>query len=406
VIWSSTWVAIKIGLEDCPPLLGAGIRFAFAGLLLLGIAAARRRSLRTDGRLTAILALLPFALAYGLVYWGEQYIPSGLAAVLFGILPLYTALLGAVLLPDEPLRARLVVGILVAIGGLALAFAESADAGDPELALAGAAALALAPLGSALGNIAQKLRARSLEAVVLNGWAMLGGGLALLAVSGLGENWSELALSAETLGSIAYLAVAGSAVTFVGLTLLLRHISAQAMSFLALLLPFGALVFGAVLYGEDITLRALGGAALVGAGLLVAQGARRSGPRDESLTSPAGMSYAIVRVGGKQYRVEKGDSIVVDRLRADEGAKVDLEPLMYADGDKSVLDPGQLGKVKVRATVTGHERGKKIHGLKFKPKKGYKRRYGHRQDLTRLEIADIKVGASKRSAKKEDSDGS
>jgi drug/metabolite transporter (DMT)-like permease len=276
VIWSSTWVAIKIGLEDSPPLLGAGIRFALAGLLLLGIAAAWRRPLRTDFRLAAILALLPFALAYGLVYWGEQYIPSGLAAVVFGVLPLYTALLGAVLLPDDPLRARLVAGILVAIGGLALAFAESADVGDPELALVGAAALALAPLGAAFGNIAQKLRAGTLDAVVLNGWAMLGGGLALLAASALGENWSELALSAEAVGSIAYLAVIGSAVTFVGLTVLLRHISAQAMSFLALLLPFGALVFGAVLYGEDISLRALGGAALVGVGLVVAQGARRS----------------------------------------------------------------------------------------------------------------------------------
>ena len=287
VIWSSTWVAIKIGLEDSPPLLGAGIRFALAGLLLLGVAAAWRRPLRTDLRLAAVLALLPFALAYGLVYWGEQYIPSGLAAVLFGVLPLYTALLGAVLLPHEPLRARLVVGILVAIGGLTLAFAESADAGDPELALAGAAALALAPLGAASGNIAQKLRAGALDAVVLNGWAMLGGGLALLAASGLGENWSELALSAEAVGSIAYLAVIGSAVTFVGLTVLLRHISAQAMSFLALLLPFGALVFGAVLYGEDITLRALGGAALVGAGLVVAQGARRAGPEDESRAARA-----------------------------------------------------------------------------------------------------------------------
>ena len=118
------------------------------------------------------------------------------------------------------------------------------------------------------------------------------------------------------------------------------------------------------------------------------------------------MSYAIVKVGGKQYRVEEGDSIVVDRMRADEGDKVDLVPLMFADGDKSILDPGDLGKIKVRATVTGHERGKKIHGLKFKPKRGYKRRYGARADLTRLEIADIKVGAAKRSAKKEEeSDG-
>jgi drug/metabolite transporter (DMT)-like permease len=289
VIWSSTWVAIKIGLEDSPPLLGAGIRFALAGLLLLGIASAWRRPLRTDLRLAAVMALLPFALAYGLVYWGEQYIPSGLAAVLFGVMPLYTALLGAVLLPDEPLRARLVVGILVAIGGLALAFAESADSGHPELAVAGAAALALSPLGAALGNIAQKLRAGTLDAVVLNGWAMLGGGLALLSASGLGEDWGELALTAEAIGSIAYLAVVGSAVTFVGLTVLLRQISAQAMSFLALLLPFGALLFGAVLYGEDITWRALGGAALVGAGLLLAQGVRRARRREESLHSPAGV---------------------------------------------------------------------------------------------------------------------
>jgi large subunit ribosomal protein L21 len=119
------------------------------------------------------------------------------------------------------------------------------------------------------------------------------------------------------------------------------------------------------------------------------------------------MSYAIVRVGGKQYRVEKGDSIVVDRLSANEGDAVDLEPLLYADGENSVLDPGQLGRVTVQATVTGHERGKKIHGLKFKPKKGYKRRYGHRADLTRLEIAAIKVGAAKRRAQKqEDEDGS
>lgn len=275
VIWSSTWVAIKIGLEDCPPLLGAGMRFALAGLLLLGLAAARRQSLRTDARLAAVLALLPFALAYGLVYWGEQYIPSGLAAVLFGVLPLYTAVLGSLLLPDEPLRARLVVGILIAIGGLALAFAESADTGDPELALLGAAALALAPFGASMGNISLKLRAGTLDAVVLNGWAMLAGGLLLLVASALGEDWGDLAWTAESVGSIAYLAVIGSAVPFVGLTILLRHISAQATSFLAMLLPFGALIFGATLYSEEITLRALGGAVLVSAGLLVAQAARR-----------------------------------------------------------------------------------------------------------------------------------
>jgi large subunit ribosomal protein L21 len=121
------------------------------------------------------------------------------------------------------------------------------------------------------------------------------------------------------------------------------------------------------------------------------------------------VSYAIVRVGGKQYRVEEGDSILVDRMSANEGDNVNLEPLLFADGDKSVLDSGELGRVKIQAVVTGHEKGKKIHGLKFKPKRGYKRRYGARSHLTRLEISSIKAGArrsSQKAAKENDEDGS
>jgi large subunit ribosomal protein L21 len=102
--------------------------------------------------------------------------------------------------------------------------------------------------------------------------------------------------------------------------------------------------------------------------------------------------YAIVKVGGRQFRVASGDSIVVDRLSAKEGDKLNLEPLLFRpDGNKAaVFEGADLEKVKVEATVSGHERGKKIHVLKFKPKRGYKRRTGHRSDLTRLEIGEIK----------------
>jgi large subunit ribosomal protein L21 len=103
--------------------------------------------------------------------------------------------------------------------------------------------------------------------------------------------------------------------------------------------------------------------------------------------------YAIVKAGGKQYRVEKGDFLLVDRMAEDEGAKVTLEPLLLAGDDKDpVFGGNDLGKVKVEAVVRGHERGKKIHVLKFKPKHGYKKRMGARADLTRLEISDIKRG--------------
>jgi large subunit ribosomal protein L21 len=116
--------------------------------------------------------------------------------------------------------------------------------------------------------------------------------------------------------------------------------------------------------------------------------------------------YAIVKTGGKQYRVETGDSIVVDRLHADEGAKVALDPLLFVDGDKSVFEGADLEKVKVEAVVQGHERGPKIRVLKFKPKRGYRKRTGHRSELTRLEIGDIKLLSRKPAAKKETENGS
>ncbi len=268
-------MAIKIGLEDVPPLLGAGIRFAIAGAGLLLVAKAMRRPLKTDTRLAAILGLLPFAAAYGLIYWGEQYVPSGLAAVLFGVMPLYSATLAAVALANEPLRPRLVAGIAVAIGGLALAFGESLELGHAEWALLAATACAVAPLASAIGNVAIKRRGNTLDPIVLNGWAMLGGGLLLLVASAPTEDWAQAVWTSQAVGSIAYLAFVGSAVTFVTLTILLRELPAVTMSYITLLLPFGALVFGAALYDEHITAAALGGAALVAGGLLIAQWPRR-----------------------------------------------------------------------------------------------------------------------------------
>ncbi|HYI79328.1 MAG TPA: 50S ribosomal protein L21 [Thermoleophilaceae bacterium] len=111
--------------------------------------------------------------------------------------------------------------------------------------------------------------------------------------------------------------------------------------------------------------------------------------------------YAIVKVGGKQYRVEKGDSLLVDRMPDDEGAKVALRPLLFKDdSDDAVFASSDLEKVKVEAVVKSHERGPKIHVLKFKPKRGYKRRMGHRSDLTRLEIGDIKLLGRKPAAAK------
>jgi large subunit ribosomal protein L21 len=129
-------------------------------------------------------------------------------------------------------------------------------------------------------------------------------------------------------------------------------------------------------------------------------------------------TYAVIETGGKQYRVEKGTTLLVDRLSAKEGDKVDLRPVAFRD--KEMVLGKDLEKVKVEAKVEGHERGPKLRVFKYRPKKGYRKRAGHRSELTRLEITDVKMlsrkpatkstgtrsTARKPAAKKEQDDGS
>jgi large subunit ribosomal protein L21 len=112
--------------------------------------------------------------------------------------------------------------------------------------------------------------------------------------------------------------------------------------------------------------------------------------------------YAIVKTGGKQYRVEEGQALLVERLPDADGAKISLEPLLYVDGT-NVVDGDELDKVRVDAKVLAHERGPKLRIVKFKPKRGYKRRTGHRQDLTRIEVTTIKLGTRRRAASAKES---
>jgi large subunit ribosomal protein L21 len=108
--------------------------------------------------------------------------------------------------------------------------------------------------------------------------------------------------------------------------------------------------------------------------------------------------YAIVKTGGKQYRVERGQTLLVERLAVDEGGDVALEPILYRS-EEAVFDAAGLKKVKVTAKVLAHERGEKLRVFKFKPKRGYKRRNGHRQELTRIEVTDISLGGAAKPSK-------
>jgi large subunit ribosomal protein L21 len=109
--------------------------------------------------------------------------------------------------------------------------------------------------------------------------------------------------------------------------------------------------------------------------------------------------YAVVETGGKQYKVEEGSSLLVDRIDAKQGEKISLRPLMFRDGEV-LVGAKELATVKVEATVAEHLRGPKIKVFKYKAKKGYRRRAGHRSELTKLEVTSLKAG-KKAAAKKE-----
>ena len=108
--------------------------------------------------------------------------------------------------------------------------------------------------------------------------------------------------------------------------------------------------------------------------------------------------YAIVKTGGKQYRVERGQRLLVERLAVEEGSDVALEPILYRS-EEAVFDKAGLAKVKVTAKVVAHVRGEKLRVFKFKPKRGYKRRTGHRQELTQIEVTEISASSAKSAAK-------
>ncbi|MGH2978921.1 MAG: 50S ribosomal protein L21 [Solirubrobacterales bacterium] len=110
------------------------------------------------------------------------------------------------------------------------------------------------------------------------------------------------------------------------------------------------------------------------------------------------MTYAIIDIGGKQYRVEEGDSVLVDRVGEDEGAKVSPRAVLYADGKTAVMDGADLGKVRIDAVVAEHVKGPKLRVNTYRPKKRFKRRMGHRSALSRLEIRKIRGPAAAKAA--------
>ncbi len=266
VIWSSTWLVIKVGLRDLPPISYVAIRFVLAIGVLVAISAGRVRMLparREDYTLLAFTGVLMFAVNYGLLFWGELHVSSGLAAVLQATIPIFGLVFGHFLLPAEPLRWQRLAGAIVAVGGVAAICARLLDF-NGLLAFWGGLGIVVGSACAAYSNVLMKARAIPLAPAMIAAWQMIFGTAPMVVAGWIVEgnpvhfHWTVLAIFC-----LLYLAVIGSALAFLLLYWLLPRMKLANLQTISLITPPGAIAIGWLAGGERLSASFLFGTALV-----------------------------------------------------------------------------------------------------------------------------------------------
>lgn len=287
LIWGSTWLFIKLGLQALPPLTFAAIRFIISCAIVFAIIRIRGIQLpraRANWILLAITGILSFACNYGLVFWGEQHISSGLAAVLQATLPAFGLVFAHLHLPSERLSWARIGGVVLGVCGVGVVFSNQlAIAGT--MALAGCVALILSAMFAAYSNVLVKAYGKNMDPAVLAAGQMLFGLLVLLLVgiplegNPLRYHWTPVAFIA-----LLYLAVVGTVIAFLLYYWLVLNMDVTKSMLIALVTPVVAVLLGMIVLDEQIGWRTLAGGAMImlGIAMIVVRKARK---REETLTT-------------------------------------------------------------------------------------------------------------------------
>ena len=277
IIWGSTWLAIRIGLEGAPPFLSASLRFAVASVVLVLLAVVFRSKWpqnRTEWALVGFVGVVLFTADYGLIYWGENNgVESGLSAILFATFPLQTALVANAYLKAERFTAQKLLGIGVGFGGVVLIFRSQLGTAGLEKVFP-MLSIVLAATCAAFATVAVKRWGHDTEPISFNAAAMAVGAAGLATVSLITREPWGIPTWPQGLGAILYLAIAGSVVTFVAWQWLLKEMPATSISYIALIIPIVAVLLGATLGNETFDVIDLGGAAIVLLGIYVSTSRR------------------------------------------------------------------------------------------------------------------------------------
>jgi drug/metabolite transporter (DMT)-like permease len=267
-VWGSTFYAIRVGVREVPPFLLAAMRFLIAGVALYGWTRARgaRGPTWREWASIAVVAFLIFVLDYGLVFWAERRVASGLTAVMLATIPVFMALAEIFILGTQRLTVRLGVALLIGLGGVGVLVSRSLDLGGAPIDRVGAAALIVAAMGWSIASALAKMMPMPTSKVVSSGAQMLAGGVFLAAIScALGEyrNFHAANVSRGAWIALAYLIVAGSIIAFTAYVWLLHHESPTKVGTYAYVNPVVAVVVGYFLGGEELGLRAILGTLFV-----------------------------------------------------------------------------------------------------------------------------------------------
>ena len=274
IIWGSTWLAIKIGVAETPPFLASGLRFLIASCILYAIIRARglKIVLTPDAKkLYTAMGILSFFIPFALVYWAEQYIPSSLSSILFAAFPFWVAIFVHFFLRTETIDIFKAAGIALGFLGVLLIFWGDFNINN-VLAALGMGALVVSTMMQAYALTIVKRLGQPISPFVMNFVGMSMATVALLILSALTEPWGGIHWTATAVGSILYLACFGSVVTFVTYYWLLKRIQAVYLSLTSFINPIVAVFLGALVLGEALEPMVFVGAALVLAGILLANG--------------------------------------------------------------------------------------------------------------------------------------
>jgi drug/metabolite transporter (DMT)-like permease len=267
-VWGSTFLAIRIGVREVPPFLLAAMRFFVAGIVLYAWMRAKGTPSPTLRQWVAatLLAILIFVCDYGLLFWAEQRVPSGIAAVMLATIPAFMALSEVFIAKTQKLTARLVLALVVGIGGVAVLVGHSTKLGDSPIDATGAIALLVAAITWSIASALTRKLTLPASKAMSSGAQMLSGGIMLAVVAALtGElhGFHFEAVSTKAWLALAYLIVAGSIIGFTAYVWLLHHESPTKVGTYAYVNPVVAVLVGYFLGGESIGIRTVIGTALV-----------------------------------------------------------------------------------------------------------------------------------------------